>query len=68
VAAFEPEVGESAGALQSKNPPANHSVVPAGGGFLQVSRRRFPEDFAADVAKRLQISCYLPSANLVRDL
>jgi len=30
VAAFEPEVGESAGALQSKNPPANHSVVPAG--------------------------------------
>jgi len=51
VAAFEPEVGESAGALQSKNPPANHSVVPAGGGFLQVKPEAFPEDFAADVAK-----------------
>jgi len=51
VAAFEPEVGASAGALQSKNPPANHSVVPAGGGFLQVKPEAFPEDFAADVAK-----------------
>jgi pimeloyl-ACP methyl ester carboxylesterase len=32
VAAFEPEVGESAGALQSKTPPASNSVIPAGGG------------------------------------
>jgi pimeloyl-ACP methyl ester carboxylesterase len=28
VAAFEPEVGESAGALQSKITPASNSVIP----------------------------------------
>src|SRR5215475_3906707 len=36
VAAFEPDVGETAGGLQSKTPPANKSIVPAGGGFVQV--------------------------------
>src|SRR4029077_10344108 len=36
VAAFELEVGESAGGLQSKTPPASNSVAPAGGGFVQV--------------------------------
>jgi len=51
VAAFEPEVGESAGALQNKIPPAGNSVVPAGGGFVQVKPDAFPADFAADVAK-----------------
>src|ERR1700729_3947847 len=30
VAAFEPEVGETAGGLQSKTPPASTSIVPAG--------------------------------------
>lgn len=49
VAAFEPEIGESAGALQSKTPPAANSVVPAGGGFVQVKPDVFPADFAADV-------------------
>jgi pimeloyl-ACP methyl ester carboxylesterase len=34
VAAFEPQVGETAGGLQSKTPPASTSVVPAGGGFV----------------------------------
>ena len=47
VAAFEPEVGESAGVLQSKVPPASNSVTPAGGGFVQVKREAFPSDFAA---------------------
>ncbi|MBV8740987.1 MAG: alpha/beta hydrolase [Sinobacteraceae bacterium] len=52
VAAFEPEVGESAGALQSKTPPAAaNSVVPAGGGFVQVKPDVFPADFAADVPR-----------------
>jgi pimeloyl-ACP methyl ester carboxylesterase len=49
VAAFEPEVGESAGALQSKMPPASNSVIPAGGGFVQVNPEAFPTDFAADI-------------------
>src|SRR5580700_5469656 len=47
VAAFEPEVGESAGGLQSKMPPASNSVIPAGGGFVQVKPEAFPSDFAA---------------------
>ena len=53
VAAFEPEVGESAGALQNKMPPAAQSVVPAGGGFVQVKPDAFPADFAADVSPSL---------------
>jgi pimeloyl-ACP methyl ester carboxylesterase len=51
VAAFEPEVGESAAALQSKTPPASNSVISAGGGFLQVKSDQFPADFAADVPR-----------------
>lgn len=53
IAAFQPDVGESAGALNSKMPPASHSIVPVGGGFLQVKPESFPEDFAADVPKSL---------------
>src|SRR6185503_15511500 len=53
VAAFQPEVGESAGGLQSKMPPAAQSVAPAGGGFVQVKSEEFPADFAADVPKPL---------------
>lgn len=49
VAAFEPEAGETAGALQNKTPPAAQSVVPAGGGFLQVKPESFHQDFAADL-------------------
>lgn len=49
VAAFEPDVGESAGGLQSKTPPASQGVVPVGGGFVQVKADVFPSDFAADV-------------------
>src|SRR5712675_2313457 len=36
VTAFQPNVGESAGALNSKMPPASNSITPVGGGFLQV--------------------------------
>jgi pimeloyl-ACP methyl ester carboxylesterase len=52
VAAFEPQVGESAGALQGKNPPASQSVGPVGGGFVQVSPTSFHADVAADLPER----------------
>jgi len=51
IAAFEPAVGESVGQLSDKMPPANHSVMPVGGGFLAVNQDAFPADFAADVPK-----------------
>ena len=51
VAAFEPAIGETAGGLQGKTPPAAKSVVPAGGGFVQVKPEAFPADFAADVPR-----------------
>jgi pimeloyl-ACP methyl ester carboxylesterase len=53
VNAFEPEVGESAGALQAKTPPASNNVVSVGGGFVQEKPESFPADFAADVPKSL---------------
>jgi pimeloyl-ACP methyl ester carboxylesterase len=51
VAAFQPDVGETAGGLQNKTPPANHSIGPVGGGFVQVNPDAFPADFAADLPK-----------------
>ncbi len=52
VAAFEPDVGETAGALQAKNPPAGgKSVVPSGGGYVYVKPEAFAEDFAGGVPK-----------------
>jgi pimeloyl-ACP methyl ester carboxylesterase len=51
VAAFQPEVGEGAGVLQEKTPPASKAVAPVGGGFVQVKPEAFFEDFAADVPK-----------------
>jgi pimeloyl-ACP methyl ester carboxylesterase len=53
VAAFEPNVGESAAELNSKTPAASNSIAPVGGGFLQVKPEAFPEDFAADVPHAL---------------
>lgn len=54
VAAFIPEIGESAGGLQEKTPPpASKAVVPAGGGFVQVNPETFHADFAADVPRPL---------------
>jgi pimeloyl-ACP methyl ester carboxylesterase len=53
VAAFEPDVGESAVDLNGKKPAAANSIAPVGGGYLQVKPEAFPEDFAADVPKTL---------------
>ena len=52
VAAFEPEIGESAGALQTRNPPAaGSSVVDAGRGFVYVKPEAFLKDVAAGVPR-----------------
>jgi len=53
VAAFQPNVGESAVELNGKTPPASNDIAPVGGGFLQVKPQSFPEDFAADIPKSL---------------
>jgi len=53
VYAFQPEVGETAGALQAKTPPASNNVVSVGGGFVQEKPESFSADFAADVPKAL---------------
>jgi pimeloyl-ACP methyl ester carboxylesterase len=55
VAAFEPDIGETAGALQGKNPPAGGAnVVDAGGGFVYVKPEAFANDFAAGVPRSTQ--------------
>ena len=51
VNAFQPDVGESAGALQGKAPPAAKSVGPVGAGFVAVNPQAFHQDFAADLPK-----------------
>jgi pimeloyl-ACP methyl ester carboxylesterase len=53
VTAFQPEVGESAGALNGRIPPASNSIGPVGDGFVQINPDAFPADFAADVPKSL---------------
>lgn len=53
VAAFQPDVGESAGELNGKTPAAANSIAPVGGGYLQVKPESFPDDFAADIPKPL---------------
>jgi pimeloyl-ACP methyl ester carboxylesterase len=53
VAAFQPNVGESAVELNGKTPPASNDIAPVGRGFLQVKPQSFPEDFAADIPKSL---------------
>lgn len=49
--AFQPNVGETAGALQTKTPPAEQSIGPVGGGFVAVKPEAFHQDFAADVSQ-----------------
>ena len=52
LAAFEPDVGETAGALQAKTPPAGGAtVVDAGGGFVYVKPEAFARDFAGGLPK-----------------
>ncbi len=47
--AFQPDVGESAGALQGKSPPAAKSIGPVGAGFVALNPQAFHQDFAADL-------------------
>jgi pimeloyl-ACP methyl ester carboxylesterase len=47
--AFQPAAGETAGALQTRTPPASTSIVPLGAGFLAIKPEAFHQDFAADV-------------------
>lgn len=52
VDAFQPAVGETAGELQGRDPPAaGGNVIPAGGGFLYIRPETFAQDFAAGVPK-----------------
>src|SRR5580692_10831124 len=51
VNAFQPQVGETAGGLQAKTPPASNNVVSVGGGFVQEKPETFRADFAPDVPK-----------------
>src|SRR5580658_9055971 len=53
VNAFQPEVGETAGGLQTNTPPASNNVVSVGGGFVQEKPESFRADFAPDVPKPL---------------
>ena len=53
IAAFQPEVGETAGGLQAKMPPASTAIKPVGDGFVAVDPKLFPADFAADLPKPL---------------
>jgi pimeloyl-ACP methyl ester carboxylesterase len=50
VDAFEPDVGDTAGGLQARNPPAGGpNIVPAGAGFVYIKPEAFAQDFAAGV-------------------
>jgi pimeloyl-ACP methyl ester carboxylesterase len=49
VAAFQPDVGETAGQLISKFAPPNDAVQPAGEGYLRLDPAKFAAAFAADV-------------------
>jgi pimeloyl-ACP methyl ester carboxylesterase len=67
VNAFQPEVGETAGALQAKTPPASNNVVSVGGGFVQEKPETFPADFAADVPKPLALFMAISQAPITAD-
>lgn len=49
VAAFQPDAGESVGALLQSKPPVSHSLVPTADGFLYIDLANFHADFAADL-------------------
>jgi pimeloyl-ACP methyl ester carboxylesterase len=67
VNAFQPEVGETAGGLQAKTPPASNNVVTVGGGFVQEKPESFPADFAADVPKPLAHFMAISQAPITAD-
>jgi len=67
VNAFQPEVGETAGGLQAKTPPASNNVVSVGGGFVQEKPGSFPADFAADVPTPLAHFMAISQAPITAD-
>jgi pimeloyl-ACP methyl ester carboxylesterase len=67
VNAFQPEVGETAGGLQAKTPPASNNVVSVGGGFVQEKPDTFTADFAADVPKPLAEFMAISQAPITAD-
>ncbi len=67
VNAFQPEAGETAGALQARTPPASNNVVSVGGGFVQEKPESFRADFAADVPKPLAQFMAISQAPITAD-
>jgi pimeloyl-ACP methyl ester carboxylesterase len=67
VNAFQPAVGETAGGLQAKTPPASNNVVSVGGGFVQEKPESFRADFAADVPKPLAQFMAISQAPITAD-
>jgi pimeloyl-ACP methyl ester carboxylesterase len=67
VNAFQPDVGETAGGLQAKTPPASNNVVSVGGGFVQEKPESFPADFAADVPEPLAHFMAISQAPITAD-
>jgi pimeloyl-ACP methyl ester carboxylesterase len=68
VAAFQPDVGETAGQLLSKFPDRNTAVLPAGEGYLRLDPAKFAATYAADVAPaeaRFMAASQLPIAEAV---
>jgi len=53
IAAFQPDVGETAGELAGKMPAASKAVASVGDGFLAVNIDAFRQDFAADAPEAL---------------
>lgn len=67
VNAFQPAVGETAGGLQAKTPPASNNVVSVGGGFVQEKPESFAADFAADVPEPLARFMAISQAPIASD-
>jgi pimeloyl-ACP methyl ester carboxylesterase len=70
IAAFLPDVGETAGGLQSKTPPATKGIGPVGDGFVAVDPKVFPDDFAPDLPKdvaRFMAISQVPTAGEIFD-
>jgi pimeloyl-ACP methyl ester carboxylesterase len=67
VNAFQPQIGETAGGLQAKTPPASNNVVSVGGGFVQEKPETFQADFAPDVPKALAHFMAISQAPITAD-
>lgn len=51
MAAFQPDAGESVGALLQSKPAVSNSIAPSPDGFLYIAPDRFHADFAADLPR-----------------